>query len=161
MERTAEIVHAALPTTSADQVFRSACREVSAYTGANRVSIWCFNEDNASIRCDCYYEFETDSFSEGTVLRADDHPVYFAAIQEQQVIIAPDARTNPITAEFVDTYFRDNDILSLLDFILHRDFQPAGIICCENAGRPRAWRDEDVAYLRQMATLISFFFKRD
>lgn len=162
MERTADIVHgdSTAEATSA-AVFQSACRDVAAFTGANRVSIWCFGEANASLHCECLLDVDTETFSQGQMLWAKDHPNYFEAIQRQLYIVAPDARTHPVTAEFADTYFRDHDIYSLLDFILHRNFKPVGILCCEHAGEPRNWRDEDVTYLRQMSTLISFFFKRE
>jgi len=97
----------------------------------------------------------------GQRLASKDCPKYFKAILTEQLIIAPDARRHSATDELTDTYFVENDIYSLLDLMIHEDFKLMGVICCENAGSQREWRDEDISYLRQMGTLISFNFKRD
>lgn len=92
--------------------------------------------------------------------RCSPPPTYFSTILHENFIVATEARSHPATAELVDPYFRDHDIYSLLDYVIHDNFKPIGVICCENAGGLRHWREEDVSYLRQMSTLISFRLKR-
>jgi len=145
---------------SFDAVLQAACRDVAEHTKANRVSIWRFEENATRIACDCFYEAEGESFSTGQTLTAEDCPKYFKTILREQLIAAPDARNHPVTDELTDSYFLPNDIYSLLDLVIHDDFRPIGVIFCENAGVPRDWSDEDVSYLRQMATFLSFNFKR-
>ena len=146
---------------SSDEVLQSACRDVATYTNANRVSIWHFEKQEKILHCDCCFDVDEDSFSSGQRLASKDCPKYFKAILTEQLIIAPDARRHSATDELTDTYFVENDICSLLDLMIHEDFKPMGVICCENGGSQREWRDEDISYLRQMGTLISFNFKRD
>lgn len=146
---------------SSDAVLQTACLDVAKYTHANRISIWHFEDETQSIRCDCLFEADENSFSSGLRLKTEDCSKYFETILTEQLIIAPDARHNPVTEELTEPYFRENDIYSLLDLVIHEDFKPTGVIRCENAGTQREWRDEDISYLRQMATLISFNFKRE
>lgn len=145
---------------SSEHVFHAACRDVAEATGANRVSIWDFSDRRDSVHCVCFYDASTDSFTKGQVLTAEDLPTYFRVILKEKYIVAPDARSHAATAELVDPYFRDHDIYSLLDFIIHENFKPIGVICCENAGAIRDWQEEDISYLRQISTLISFRLKR-
>jgi GAF domain-containing protein len=161
VKRTVEVLESAEEVqASSDEVFRAACRDVADATGANRVSIWEFDPQRESIRCACFYEAPLERFTSGQILTAREHPNYFRTILREKFIIAPDARSHPATADLVDPYFRDHDIYSLLDFIIHDSFKPIGVVCCENAGAIREWRDEDVSYLRQISTLISFRLKR-
>ena len=160
MKRTIEILdRAQSETVSPDTVFQSVCKDVEEQTGANRVSIWHFENDDDCIRCACFYEAHNKTFTNGQVLFADDQPEYFKTILTENFIVAPDARNHPATAEFTDQYFREHDIHSLLDFIIHENFKPVGVICCENAGERREWHDDDISYLRQISTVISFYFK--
>jgi hypothetical protein len=76
---------------------------------------------------------------------------------EHHFIVAPHARTHPITSELNEKYFVPNDIYSLLDFIIHRDFDPVGVICCKNAHSPIKWTDQHVSVLRQVSSIISFY----
>ncbi len=161
MKRTTEVLDSADGAEVDSQaVFQAACRDVAEATGANRVSIWNFGPGRESIRCACFYEAPADTFSSGQVLTAADLPTYFNTILHENFIVATEARSHPVTAELVDPYFRDHDIYSLLDYIIYENFKPIGVICCENAGGLRRWREEDVSYLRQMSTLISFRLKR-
>lgn len=160
MNRTQEILDRAnSETVSPELVFQAVCKDVGEHTGANRVSIWRFENGGDSIRCVSFYKTQNGTFTKGQVLSAKDQLEYFKRIQTDHFIVASDARNHPATAEFTDQYFAEHDIYSLLDFILHDKFVPVGVICCENAGEPREWSDDDVSYLRQVSTLISFRFK--
>lgn len=162
MNRTVEILEKVKSEAIAPfAIFQAVCLDIAEETKANRVSIWHLEKDHSCIRCDCFYEAEEGTFSEGQVLFANDHPQYFTSILAEKFIVAPDARDHTATAELTDDYFRPHDIYSLLDFVIHENFKPTGVICCENAGTRLEWRDDDVSYLRQISTLISFYFKLD
>lgn len=160
MKRTIEILDKIkAETVPPSMVFQAVCKDIAEHTGANRVSIWHLENDSESIRCDCFYEASTESFSDGQVLHAKDQPKYFKTILTEKFIVAPDARTHPATAELTDRYFVEHDIYSLLDFVISENFEPFGVICCENAGSRREWREDDISFLRQISTLISFNLK--
>lgn len=160
MERIVDAIdRARAEKTSPEAVFQMASRVIAERTGANRVSIWHFEEGGSRIRCDCFYEVNAGTFSDGQVLHADDHPTYFETIKQENFIVAPDARNHHVTSELTEPYFLEHDIYSLLDFIIHDNYRPTGVICCENAGARRDWSRDDISFLRQVSTLISFYFK--
>lgn len=162
MKRTLEILDLKkTDAVSPEAVFRAVCLDVSESTRANRVSIWRFENRCENIYCVSFYEAEKNKFSSGQKLFARDHPNYFESIQIEKFIVASDALNDPATADLSGSYFQRHDIYSLLDFILYENFNPVGVICCENAGKRLDWTDDDVSYLRQISTLISHFFKFD
>lgn len=126
---------------------------------ANLVSLWRFDESGASITSLVNFDVTTQSFTSGTVLCREDFPVYFKAIVEQELIVASDARNHSCTRGFNRVYFTPLDIYSLLDFILHKDFKPYGVICLESKGQAVNWTLEDQENIRILATLISFCFE--
>lgn len=162
MERIVKILdRARSEAITPDTVFKAVCMYIAENTGANRISIWHFAADDRSILCDCFYDVDSETFTEGQVLQAENHPTYFETILTENVIIAPDARSHPVTKELTEPYFLQHDIYSLLDFVIHDNFKPSGVICCENAGARRDWSYDDVSSLRQVSTLISFYFRHD
>ncbi len=87
---------------SAFTIFKSVCRDVSTKTGSNRVSIWDLDDDESFIKCACYYNAVDETYTDGQKLYTKDHPKYFRTIVEENVIVAPNARTQPVTAEPTD-----------------------------------------------------------
>ncbi|MGB8983117.1 MAG: PAS domain S-box protein, partial [Anaerolineales bacterium] len=63
-----------------------------------RSSIWYYNEDRTEIRCMDLYE-EGKGHSAGIVLGKADFPAYFKALEDEKVIAAENAHTDPATHE--------------------------------------------------------------
>jgi GAF domain-containing protein len=139
-----------------DDILHAVCEDASEHLDADLVSIWRFGEDQQSIHCLCAFDATAKAYSEGQILQRADCPTYFAAIVEETLVCAPNVYTHPLTLELTESYFEPNGILSLLDFIVHHDFVPVGIICCENRRKRRSWSEEDRRYLLTLATLASF-----
>jgi len=159
MQRTRKILSDQKHGNISDEtVYREVCLDVSEHLKADLVSIWYCCDGEAGIECQYRYDANEDSFSKGQKLMKTDCQFYFETMVEYNCISAPDVRTHPATKELVDSYFAPNGIVSLLDFILHEDFKPIGVICCENRSDYRYWNDADKAYLRSLASLISHRF---
>ena len=120
------------------------------------MSIWLFKHDPERIECQLAPDVTADETSSGLVLLESDHPVYFRSILEESTISASVAATHPMTRELAESDLKPKGIVSLLDFIVHHDFHPVGIICCENRAARRDWSEDDRRYLMRLATLASF-----
>lgn len=136
-------------------ILLAACRDVSDKTTADKVSVWFFTPDHQALECACFYNTESDSFTSGQVLHAKDFPTYFETIEIEKYIVASDAKNLHATSELTKSCFRDNDIYSLLDFTIHDNKHPTGVICCEKINETYEWQDSDLYLLRQVSTLIS------
>ena len=143
-----------------EEVLRKACGCVhELIPKANLVSLWRFNEDRSSIISLVNYDATTDKFNANVRLDESRFPVYFQNIVEQELIVASDAREHSATSCFNHAYFEPNNIYSLLDFVLQKNYKPAGIICCESKEVRASWSAQDIEHIRMVAALISFFFE--
>jgi hypothetical protein len=127
--------------------------------GADRVSLWHFSDDFEKIESLICYDTSNGDITKGMTLHRSDFNDYFKGILEQEVINAPEARTHDLTKDFNEAYFDPLNIHSLLDFVLHQDFVPSGIICCESVGKVTHWTDENIESLRHIASSSSMYFK--
>ncbi|MCF2949787.1 histidine kinase [Paraglaciecola aquimarina] len=146
-------------SVTTDEKLRQVCVQTQlAIPRANRVSLWNFNREKTEIVCLMCFDKVSNEYSSQQVLSQTDFPQYFAKILEEQVVMASDARNFSATKCFNQSYFEPLDIYSLLDFVLHKDFQPTGILCCESVGQKVNWTQEDVESLRMLSTMTSYFF---
>ena len=143
---------------SKEQQYKKFCElSFQLVPNANRISLWRFEDNDQKITCLMGKDLDSNEFWSGISLYRKDFPAYFESIVENEVINASDARNHSATRCFNDAYFEPNSIYSLLDFILHKDFRPIGVICCERTGSRVEWTANDIDQLRQIATFISFF----
>ena len=71
------------------------------------------------------------------MLERSAYPNYFQAIIEETCISAPDSQNQFFTRELAKDDLIPNNIKSTLDFILHEDLAPVGVIRCENRSDTR------------------------
>ena len=119
---------------------------------ANRASIWLLSDDRHTMECRLLID-ENNSRPETIELCRENYPVYFAALDQDQAIIAHDACHDEITRELNDNYLVPLGITSLLDVPIHHRGIMTGIICCEHQGSPRIWSEKEVAFLSALANL--------
>ncbi|MEZ4269631.1 MAG: response regulator [Myxococcota bacterium] len=115
-----------------------------------RASVWLLSQDATRLECVDLYDRRTDTHSVGATLRADDAPAYFQAIASGRALDAHDSRTDPRTSEFLD-YMMASDIVGLLDAPIRVAGEVVGVVCHEQVGRPRRWRDEEVDFAGEVA----------
>jgi|OM-RGC.v1.022737347 hypothetical protein len=125
---------------------------------ANRISLWRFEENKTRIRCLTLNQDGQNLPTHGLSLSKEDIPDYFDDILKQSVLVASDARHHPATKCFNESYFKPNDIYSLLDFTFHHQFNPIGVICCEKTHSPVQWTQEDIDNLKRIAQITSMFY---
>ena len=148
------------PSTSEYDKLKEICQTTaSLIKGADRVSLWSFAPGFDSIESLICYDSTTGSYTSGSKLNKSDFNQYFEAILNQEVINAPQARSHEVTKCFNEAYFEPFKIYSLLDFILHQEFNPQGVICCESVGQETQWSDANIESLRRIARVSSLYFK--
>jgi len=143
-------------TTEPADLHQAICLDAAQNVKANFVSIWRFDTDLTKIICLFAIDIRTGETSSGQELMRNDFPRYFEFILQETTICAPNACTHHQTNELCDSYFKPNGIVSLLDFIVHKNFKPVGIICCESKVTVRDWSAENISYLRNLAAYTSF-----
>jgi len=148
------------PNLERSDVLKRICTTTTAMIpNASMVSLWTFGPEREYIKSLINFNVEAQSFTENVVLKREDFPRYFEAIVEKELVVASDARSHPMTECFSDSYFVPNDIYSLLDFVLHKNFNPVGVVCCEATGGAITWTATDIENIRTLAMLVSFYFE--
>jgi transcriptional regulator with GAF, ATPase, and Fis domain len=121
-----------------------------------RVTVWSFNEDKSAIYCEKLYDLQSKFREKDLVLKYDDNPNYFEALNENQTICISNAQTNSITKKFTKNYLTPNNITSLIDVSINSTDGPYGIICFEHVGNSkREWTAEDQEFATSIANIVS------
>ncbi len=126
-----------------------------------RVGVWLFEQEGEALGCRCIYDARKQDYDPGPRISASEFPRYFAAIEENRALAATDARTDPRTSEFRDTYLRVNGITAMLDVPIWRDGRVAGVVCHEDTAGPREWTAEDEDFAVSVADMVSLALAAD
>lgn len=130
--------------------------EASATTlDVERVSVWRYTQDRRAIRCHLLFERTTQQTSSGIELGAEMFPRYFEALQTSEVIPANNARTDPRTSEFTETYLTPLGIGAIMDAPLHVNGRMEGVVCHEHVGGTRQWTPDEQLFAIAVANLVS------
>jgi GAF domain-containing protein len=146
----------------AQEFHRQLTRLLVEETGASRASLWVYPDPLLRDRIECLslYDSADGSWTAGTVLSEDDFGPYFAAMRNDGMIVASDARRHPVTECFNEIYLGPLGICSLLDVGISVGGEPFGLFCCENTTDILEWTPAHVEYLRQVGTLLGFALRK-
>lgn len=130
-------------------------KEVTETINVDRCSIWLYNEDRTSIKCQQLYVKSENKWYQDIELFKKDYQQYFLSLLINPVIIANDAEKNPATSCFTETYLRPIGIKSMLDVPIIYKGNVIGVICIENLTR-REWKEYEVNFAQMLSSLYSF-----
>jgi len=134
---------------------RSLVELLSEALQVERVGVWEYLPDRSGIVCTDFYQQSQNRHDSGMVLRAEDNPAYFSALEDSVVIAAGNAHLDPRTIAFRDSYLIPNGITALLDAPIRMSRGVRGVICCEAQDKPRVWSPDEIALLTSAAQFIS------
>jgi PAS domain S-box-containing protein len=142
------------PAESFDERLRAILEVCGQTLHAGRVSMWRFGEGRQLIRCIGMHERSTGAYVCGALLYRREAPAYFDAVERERVVDAHDARTDPRTREFRESYLDVHGIGAMLDVPLRQDNTPIGVLCVEHVGEPRTWTLDEQTFAISVANLI-------
>jgi signal transduction histidine kinase len=120
-----------------------------------RVGVWILVDENRALRCRYLLQYSSHQVYQGAVLRAQDFPNYFQALEQQRTIAVEDAPGDPLTAELREAYLEPLGITSLLDAPVYVGGKVAGVVCHEHIGAPRVWTDAERDFAATVADTIA------
>ena len=138
-----------------DVALRRLTEILSASLQVERASVWLMSDDGREMRCAELFETSPRRHSAGLVLRAADYPRYWLALQLEARVDADDAVNDPRTSEFAAGYLRPLGITSMLDAVLLKDGQVAGVVCLEHTGAARHWEADEQSFANTAAALVA------
>lgn len=120
-----------------------------------RASVWLFDLEKMKLVCADLFNLETNAHSTGTELLATDYPIYFQALETEQIIAADHACTDARTAEFTTPYLQPLRIAAMLDAPIRLGGETIGVLCMERLGNPYQWTLEEQGFARSLADLTA------
>lgn len=120
-----------------------------------RVSIWLLSPDRRSLVCAALVGPAGPIRNPALQIDVDQHPAYFAAIENERFISVYDGRTDPRTASFAKPYLIPLGITSMLDGPIRIEGRVVGSLCVEHVGEPRHWTDGETHLASALADMAS------
>jgi PAS domain S-box-containing protein len=135
---------------------RKICKTDARILDIERVSYWTFNEDKTELTCTLLYNMNSDTYTAGFKLRADQAPKYFTALNEDKVITVFNTYNDERTSELSELYLRPNNIISLLNFPVWVQDRMVGIVSHEQTGEKiRQWTFEEQEFCKSIVDMIA------
>ena len=132
-------------------------KEVANTINSDRCSIWLYNEDKTSIKCQKLYVKSEDKWYDDIILYKTDFKSYFENLEIDPIIIAHDAEQHKATKCFTETYLRPLGIKSMLDVPILYKGEVIGVVCIESF-LLRKWRSVEITFAQLLSSLYSFSY---
>lgn len=126
-----------------------------------RVSVWKLSLSGDSIACELLYDHEKKSFERNHILHKHDYPNYFAAATQKKLIDASDARQDPRTCEFTESYLKPLSIYSMLDAPIFLSGEFYGVLCIEQTHKIKHWDIAEMSFAASIADTISLLNEQE
>lgn len=135
--------------------FKRITEIASQVMGAERTSIWLFDNEGADLICHDLFSQSTLAHEICEPLLLTDFPAYFECVRTQRYVDANEALIDPRTSELTKGYLQQHGITSMLDAPIRAGGEVAGIVCFEHVGAPRVWLDDEKAFAGIIADQVS------
>jgi signal transduction histidine kinase len=127
--------------------------------GVERVGVWTLLDEGRTLRCRYLLQRSKGLLFQGAILRAQDFPTYFEALDVRRAIVAHDALGSATTNELREAYLEPLGITSMLDAPIFLEGRVAGVVCHEHIGEPRTWSDAECAFAGAVADNIARLYE--
>jgi len=137
-----------------NQRINTIIQSVAQETQIDRVSYWKYVSEQ-SLHCYSLFALETNTFSSGAVDYKAESPIYFEALENDNIIVASDVYNNEKTKEYVNDYFPNNNIKSMLNVPVMINGKLDSILGFETTHQPKEWDNDDINFARSIADVVS------
>jgi two-component system, cell cycle sensor histidine kinase and response regulator CckA len=141
------------------QVWDELAELVTNALDVERIGAWVLIDEGRAIRCHYLYQRSNHETYQGAVLRAQDFPEYFRAIESRRTIAAAHAASSELTQELREAYFEPLGITSTLDAPIYLEGRVVGVVCHEHMGLPREWTGAECDFVSSVADNISRLYQ--
>ena len=143
------------PRRPLDETLRSLTEATARMLIVERVSLWALAQDRLSLHCLDLFELSPARHTSGAVLTAAQYPGYFAGLQREEIIVADDAASHPLTCEFSKDYLTIHSITAMLDTPVHVRSELQGVLCIEQVGLHTGWSSVQRMFAAAAASLVA------
>lgn len=120
----------------------------------SRAGVWMFDAQGEHLTCVDLFQSSSGQHARPEPIATCDFPAYMAAISTDELVVASDACTHPMTRELADVYLRPLSIASMLDAPIQQGGRTVGVLCLEQGPGLRHWSAGEVAFADALAEFI-------
>ncbi|MDP4262292.1 MAG: ATP-binding protein [Bacteroidota bacterium] len=143
-----------------DDIIKETIAHAAKTINCERVGIWLYDDEGLSITANYIYKLSSGDYIEGGRIYEKDYPEYFKHLKKDILIIADDALTHPVFAEFAEDYLAPQKINSIMDVPIRSADRIIGIAGFEHIGAKREWTVNEQVFARSIADIIAITFER-
>lgn len=123
----------------------------------SRTSLWRFSGQPGDLRLVCRASVGQggDNALLGAELDQAQYGAYFAKLAREGVFACEDCEREPALAPLRAAYLDAQRVRALLDVSFDVNGRLYGVLCCEQAELPRAWRPAEIAALLRFGRMVS------
>lgn len=140
---------------SLDMTLSVLAESAGQMSGVERVSIWALTAGYQELRCLELFQRRSGEHSSGEVLRAEQYPAYFRALEGVNGIAADDPYLHPATIELGRDYLLKHRITALLDTPIHIRGELQGVLCLEQVDTHAPWTTAQRIFAQAVANLVT------
>src|SRR5690606_5917906 len=96
--------------------------------GVGRFSVWLTTESGDAVRLYYLHRPDEGDVLDGTILRIEQFPKYFAALAHSRALLVPDVESDPAVSELLEGYLRPLGIGAMLDAPIYRSGKLVGVV---------------------------------
>jgi class 3 adenylate cyclase len=128
---------------------------VAGTMAVRRTSVWGYYQDENILKCEDSYDRGSNGHTRGTVLNLDDYPELLQDLIKGDDVIVADSADDPRTSELHRVYLGPLGCTSLLAIPVMPGGKLAGAIWFEHEETIRAWKSEDISFVRAIAGMLT------
>jgi PAS domain S-box-containing protein len=132
-------------------------KEVAQSLNTDRCSIWLYNKDKTSIKCQHLYVKSEDNWHKDMEILKSEFEDYFNCITDDPIIVIDDVSKNDKINCFKKGYLSEVGVKSMLDVPIILRGSVIGIICIESL-TPRPWEPCEIDFAQMISSLYSFAY---
>ncbi len=144
-----------LPSLSLKSSIRRTNEIAGVAMDVERTGVWLLTDDEDKLSCYDLFNKKTGEHSDDLIFLSADYPHYFEFIAESIALNADDARNDPKTNEFNETYFIPNNIYSVLDSAIRVHGKLKGVVSFEHTENHRVWKEDEISFAGEVADQIA------
>jgi signal transduction histidine kinase/ActR/RegA family two-component response regulator/sensor domain CHASE-containing protein len=143
-----------------DDILKETIAHGAKTINCERVGIWLYDEDNASISANYVYRLSSGSYTDGGRIFENSYPNYFKHFKRNILIVADDAFVHPAYSEFATGYLAPLGITSIMGVPIRSAGKIIGIVRFEHIGPKREWMVSEQVFARSIADIIAITSER-
>jgi PAS domain S-box-containing protein len=146
------------PNVELGQLVRGTTEAVATALPCAHVGVWLFDEVGVDLACLDEYAVATGQHGAGALLARRQHPVWFAALEEEGGIAAGSVEADPTTHE-LSAWLGPLGVTAQLAVPVRSGGRLVGVVCCGHVGGERAWSSEERTFASSIGDLVGMMLE--